>query len=69
MDGLPRRDDGKLDKSAIKRISFILDRDEIFPEIAVAYTINYPIIQPVTKELIDEILSSGIEYDEKKKST
>lgn len=69
MNGFPRYCDGKLNKSAIKRIGLVLDSDGLFPELAVVYTENHPIIQPVTKEILDEILESGIEYDERKKKS
>lgn len=69
MNALPRCCDGRLDRSAIKRISLVLDSDGVFPELAVVYTADHPIIQPVTKRLLDEILGSGIEYDERKKKS
>lgn len=69
MSQFPRCVGGKLDNSAIHKIHIILDREGFFPEVAVAYTRDLPIIQPVTKELLDEIVSSGIEYDERKKKS
>lgn len=69
MNGFPRCSDGRLDGLAIKKIHIVLDREGFFPEVAVAYTGSLPIIQPITKELLDEIVSSGIEYDERKKKS
>jgi len=69
MSRFPRCSDGRLDSSEINRIHIVLDREGFFPEVAIAYTREIPIIQPITKELLDEIVSSGIYYDERKKST
>jgi hypothetical protein len=69
MSRIPRCTDGRLDSSAINKIHVVLDREGFFPEVVVAYTKDIPIIQPVTKKLLDEIVLSGIEYDERKKST
>ncbi|WP_139794301.1 hypothetical protein [Chromobacterium violaceum] len=69
MSRFPRCSGGRLDCSAIHKMHIVLDREGFFPEVVVAYTKDIPIIQPVTKELLDEIVSSGIEYYERKKST
>lgn len=69
MNGFPKCSDGRLDGLAIKKIHIVLDREGFLPELAVAYTRDFPIIQPITKELLDEIVSSGIEYGERKKKS
>lgn len=69
MNGFPKCSDDRLDGSAIHKIHIVLDREGFFPEVAVAYTRDLPIIQPVTKKLLDEIVSSGIEYDERRKKS
>ncbi len=69
MSRIPRCANGGLDSSAIHKIHLVLDREGFFPEVVVVYTKDLPIIQPVTKKLLDEIVLSGIDYDERKKST
>ena len=63
----PRGSDGKLDSLYITKIKIILDADSLFPEVAVAYTKGLCFIESITKELLDEIVSSGIDYQEHQK--
>ena len=63
----PRTANGQLDKSIIKYIHIILkkDFDFEFPEVAIACSENLHYIEPISKELLEQIISSGISYDEK----
>jgi hypothetical protein len=56
-----------LDTSSIKRIKIVVDDVLGFPELAIIYTNNLCLIQLITKNLLDEIICSGINYTEKKK--
>ena len=62
---LPRSSEGKLDRSIIKKIYIFLDSEFLFPEMLVAYSDGLSFIEPITKNLMEEVLASGIEYDEK----
>ena len=63
----PRTETGKLDKSMIRHIHIILkkDFDFEFPEVAIACSDKIHYIEPISKELLEQIISSGISYDEK----
>jgi hypothetical protein len=61
----PRTSAGTLDKSIIKRIQLVLSKDFDFPEVAIAFTEKLHYIEPVSKELLDDILVSGIQYEDR----
>ena len=61
----PRTSTGTLDKSVIKHIQLVLQKDFDFPELAIAFTDELHYIEPVSLELLDEILASGIKYEDR----